>query len=203
MSWHWLWALSLCGSLASACSSGAPERLIQPRAGTVKVGTVPASLSSAAASPIACFADMVCLADSTGTATPFQLKRFLPEVIAAPGPIPLILHLHDTEGLGMANFVAALECGVRRFDTAFGGLGGCPFIPGASGNITTEDVVTFLDKEGLSTGIDARAVAQCSQDMATFLGESLPGKQYRLLKPKLPSPSQTAKNQIGNTNANI
>ncbi len=62
MSWHWLWAFSLCGSLASACSSGAPERLIQPRAGTVKVGAVPASLVSAAASPIACFADLVCLA---------------------------------------------------------------------------------------------------------------------------------------------
>ena len=126
--------------------------------------------------------DLVSLADSTGMATPFQLKRLLPDALSILGDIPLVLHLHDTEGLGMANFVAALECNVQRFDTAFGGLGGCPFIPGASGNITTEDVVTFLDKEGIQTGIDPAAVASCSRQIATFLGEALPGKQYRLLE---------------------
>ena len=124
---------------------------------------------------------LISLADSTGMANPFQLKRILPKVLRLLGNTPLVLHLHDTEGLGMANLVAALECGVHIFDTAFGGLGGCPYIPGASGNIVTEDVVVFLEREGIRTGIDPAAVAECSLHMAAFLERNLPGKQYRLL----------------------
>ncbi|MEM6648255.1 MAG: hydroxymethylglutaryl-CoA lyase, partial [Bacteroidota bacterium] len=121
------------------------------------------------------------LADSTGMANPVMIRERVQAVQAILGEVPLVLHLHDTRGLGMANVVAALECGVTRFDTSLGGLGGCPFIPGATGNIATEDTAYLLDQLGVETGIDLEAVAAVTRGTASFLGRALPGKLYPLI----------------------
>src|ERR1019366_10683963 len=81
------------------------------------------------------------LADSTGMANPRQIADVLERVLPVAGEVPLVLHLHDTRGLGLSNLLAGLQAGVTRFDTAFGGLGGCPFIPGAAGNIAKEETL--------------------------------------------------------------
>ncbi|MDA0990872.1 MAG: hydroxymethylglutaryl-CoA lyase [Verrucomicrobia bacterium] len=123
------------------------------------------------------------LADSTGMANPRQVRQLIRAVQARIGPIPLALHLHDTWGMGMANLLSALQCGVTRYDTAFGGLGGCPFIPGAAGNIATEDVVHMLTEMGISTGVDLAAVLACSARLQQLLERPLPSKVHRLLWP--------------------
>jgi hydroxymethylglutaryl-CoA lyase len=125
-------------------------------------------------------AHSLALADTTGMATPPAIKRLLRRVLPATGTTPLTLHLHDTRGLGLVNLMAGLECGVTRFDTAFGGLGGCPFVQGAAGNIATEDTLYLLAALGVETGVDAAAVARCSRRLAAFLGKTLAGKLYRL-----------------------
>ena len=131
------------------------------------------------------FAEMpiesLSLADSTGLANPEMMKERLGAIRGVTGDVPIVLHLHDTRGLGLVNLMAALETGVNRFDTSLGGLGGCPFIPGATGNIATEEVVYLCDGLGIETGIDVAAVARQSRRMAEFLGRSLSGKLYRLL----------------------
>lgn len=124
------------------------------------------------------------LADSTGMANPSLIATTLNAVSAAAEGVPIVLHLHDTRGLGLANVVAALQCGVGHFDTSIGGLGGCPFIPGASGNIATEDTVYLLESLGINTGIDRAAVAGVTQKVAKHLGRALPGKLYNLASDK-------------------
>lgn len=100
-------------------------------------------------------ADEIGLADTVGYATPGQIKDIVRVVRSEVGPqMPLRLHLHDTLGTGLANAVAGLDAGIRSFDAAVSGLGGCPFAPGARGNIVTEDLVFMLERMGLSTGID-------------------------------------------------
>jgi hydroxymethylglutaryl-CoA lyase len=123
--------------------------------------------------------ESISLADSTGYASPKTIKNVLAKLEAIETPI--VLHLHDTRGLGLANVVAALESGVSRFDTSMGGMGGCPFIPGATGNIATEDAVHLFESLGIATGIDNKKVANCSRRMAAHRGEALPGKVYKLL----------------------
>lgn len=125
--------------------------------------------------------ESLSLADSTGMANPIMIERRLRAVQEVAGDVPLVLHLHDTRGLGLANVVAALRCGVDRFDTSLGGMGGCPFIPGATGNIATEDAVYLLESMGIETGIDLDTVAACARRMEAFLGKALPGKMHRLL----------------------
>ncbi len=125
--------------------------------------------------------ESLSLADSTGLANPVMIRERVQAVQAVMGDVPIVLHLHDTRGLGLANVVAALEVGVTRFDTSLGGLGGCPFIPGATGNIATEDTVYLLDQLGIETGIDLAGVAAATRRMAAFLGRELPGKLYRLV----------------------
>ena len=99
--------------------------------------------------------DEVGLSDSVGYANPAQVKDLVLRVRAAVGEDAIAgLHLHNTRGLGLANVLAGLEVGVRTFDSSLGGLGGCPWAPGASGNIVTEDLVFMLEAMGLSTGID-------------------------------------------------
>jgi hydroxymethylglutaryl-CoA lyase len=98
------------------------------------------------------------LADTTGMARPDDIKRVIESVGSMVGVDRLAIHLHDTRGLGIANLLAAMEMGVRRFDTSVGGLGGCPFIPGAVGNISTEQTVQILESKGFYTGVDAEKV---------------------------------------------
>jgi hydroxymethylglutaryl-CoA lyase len=96
----------------------------------------------------------VVIADTIGAADPAGVRRLTREAAAEFGPERLSCHFHDTRGMGVANVAAALESGIRKFDGSIGGLGGCPFAPGASGNVATEDVVLMLHQMGFDTGID-------------------------------------------------
>ena len=126
--------------------------------------------------------DQLSLADSTGQATPTSVARQLDALapLAEAAGADLVLHLHDTRGAGLANVVEALRWGVTRFDTAFGGLGGCPFIPGATGNIPTEDTALLLEGMGVATGVDVAAVAAVSRQLEGLLGHGFSGRAYRL-----------------------
>ena len=125
--------------------------------------------------------DTIALSDTTGMADPMSIKQMLQILMPECGNIPLVLHLHDTRGLGLANLMAALASGVSRFDTAMAGMGGCPFVAGAAGNIATEDTVNLLESVGISTDVDLAKVSKCSQRLEEFLGKKFPGKMHRLL----------------------
>lgn len=125
--------------------------------------------------------DSLALADSTGMANPAQIKSMLTALQPIAGDIPVILHLHDTRGMGLANLLAAIDAGCTRFDTAFGGMGGCNFIPEALGNIATEDTVNMLHAMGYETGVNIEKVAGVSKHLQNLIGQALPGKMYRLI----------------------
>lgn len=117
--------------------------------------------------------DEVGLSDTTGYAHPAQVRALVTRVRATVGSHALCgLHLHNTRGLGLANVLAGLEVGITTFDSSLGGLGGCPFAPGASGNIVTEDLVFMLEAMGLRTGIDLPRLL----DVRHVLREALPGE---------------------------
>jgi hydroxymethylglutaryl-CoA lyase len=124
--------------------------------------------------------DEIVLADTTGMANPLSIQQICARVIELAGGTPVILHLHDTEGKGLANVLAALSLGIDYFDTTFGGMGGCPFIKGASGNIATEDLVWMLSQMGIETGIDAGKVATISRELESFFKKQFAGKMHRL-----------------------
>ena len=121
-------------------------------------------------------ADMVGLADTIGYAGPTQIEALCREITRVNTDAPLLIHLHDTRGMGIANAAAALDSGVRILDASLGGLGGCPFAPGATGNIVFEDVVFLCERMGFTTNIDlealhkARLIAEQSMPSETFYG---------------------------------
>jgi len=118
----------------------------------------------------------LALGDTTGMAHPRGVKELLARLLPMAGATPVALHLHDTRGLGLVNVMAALECGIRHFDCAYGGLGGCPFVPDAAGNIATEDTAHLLHTLGIETGVEIAAVARVTQKTEAFLGRRLPVK---------------------------
>jgi hydroxymethylglutaryl-CoA lyase len=127
----------------------------------------------------------VVIADTIGAADPGQVRSLTAELVRAHGPDKLGCHFHDTRAMGMANVYAALESDIRRFDASIGGLGGCPFAPGASGNVATEDVVMLLQQMGFATGIDLDALLRAS-DLAEELTGTAPGGRAKAwLKPWL------------------
>jgi hydroxymethylglutaryl-CoA lyase len=99
-------------------------------------------------------ADAIILADTVGYGQPAAVERVFRRVVADVAPLPVAGHFHDTRGLGLANVLAALNAGARAFDASLGGLGGCPYAPGATGNIVTEDLAFMLEAMGFETGID-------------------------------------------------
>ena len=99
-------------------------------------------------------AQEIVVPDTVGYADPQQVRTVFKAVMDAVGPIPVAAHFHDTRGIGLANVTAALECGVRRFDASLAGMGGCPFAPGATGNIVMDDLCFMLESMGLRTGVD-------------------------------------------------
>jgi hydroxymethylglutaryl-CoA lyase len=119
-------------------------------------------------------ATVLHLADTVGAAHPSQIGRTVSSVRDACPDLPLGLHLHNTYGMASANAWTALQLGVRRFDAALGGLGGCPFAPGASGNVATDDLVHLFHREGIDTGIDGRLLAGVRDELAGAVGHALP-----------------------------
>lgn len=116
------------------------------------------------------------LADTTGMATPPLVReRVLAVREALPG-VELALHVHNTRGLGLCNVMAALDCGIDRFESSVGGLGGCPFAPGATGNVVTEDLVYLLEECGVATGVDLERLIEAAQTMERAVGHPLPGQ---------------------------
>jgi hydroxymethylglutaryl-CoA lyase len=138
-------------------------------------GIVPADRVVALAEQLmAAGCDEVGLSDTTGYANPAQVKDLVKRVKAAVGDHALSgLHLHNTRGLGLANVLAGLEVGITTFDASLGGLGGCPFAPGASGNIVTEDLVFMLEAMGLRTGIDVAKLLEVRR----ILRDALPAEE--------------------------
>jgi hydroxymethylglutaryl-CoA lyase len=116
----------------------------------------------------------ICLADSSGLANPVQMEAVLARVRGEMGETELSLHLHNTRGMGLANVFSALRQGVAIFDTSLGGLGGCPFISGARGNIATEDTVGMIHEMGLKTGIDLDRLIGTSLRFEKLMGQTFP-----------------------------
>jgi hydroxymethylglutaryl-CoA lyase len=125
--------------------------------------------------------DELSLSDSAGLGNPQLIRRIVQEVLPLAGSVPVVLHLHDTRGQGLANLLSALQSGITTFDTSFGGLGGCPFIESARGNIATEDTANMLHEMGTQTGVDIRKVAKLSRKMEKYLGKELPAKMHHLV----------------------
>lgn len=118
-------------------------------------------------------ADSICFGDTTGLGSPPRVRRLVGAFRDRAADAQLALHLHDTRGTGMANLVAGLELGVDRFDASVGGLGGCPYAPGASGNIATEEAVYLLHEHGVETGVDLDALLEVAAVAERLVGHEL------------------------------
>ena len=116
-------------------------------------------------------AEEIILADTVGYGDPAAVRRLFGAVRRDVGEVPITAHFHDTRGLGLANVVAALDVGIRAFDASLAGLGGCPYAPGASGNICTEDLVFLLEAMGYKTGIDLEKLIAVRQRICAELGD--------------------------------
>ena len=126
--------------------------------------------------------DEVCVADTIGAADPLQVRSVTSELVALHGEERLSCHFHDTRAMGLANVFAALESGIQKFDASIAGLGGCPFAPGASGNVATEDVVMMLDQMGFATGIDLDALMRAAELARKLTGTAPGGRASAWLK---------------------
>jgi len=136
----------------------------------------PARAAGIAARLVALGCRQVSLGDTIGVGTPGQTRRIVAEVLRTLRPEQVALHLHDTRGTALANVLAGLEAGVTIFDASVGGLGGCPYAPGASGNLATEDLVYMLHGMGYETGVDFERLVSAGALAQRLVGRRLPGK---------------------------
>jgi hydroxymethylglutaryl-CoA lyase len=118
----------------------------------------------------------VSVGDTIGVGTPMQVQGVIGMLLQVIPTSKLAMHFHDTRGTALANTLAALEMGIATFDASAGGLGGCPYAPGASGNLATEDLVYMLDRMAIETGVDLKRLVQASSMIAPYLDHPLPGK---------------------------
>ena len=148
-------------------------------------GTVaPARVASVAAALVGMGAFEVAVSDTIGIAHPGRVR---PVVEAVAERIPLsqvALHFHDTRGTALANVLTALRIGVATFDASCGGLGGCPYAPGATGNLATEDLIYMLDGLGIETGVNLDALVEASRFMEPRVGHPLPSRYYQAVRGK-------------------
>jgi len=124
-------------------------------------------------------ADSISFGDTTGMATPRRVRELVGGFRLKYPDVPLNLHFHNTRGTGLANAVTALELGVADFDASVGGLGGCPYAPGATGNIATEELVHMVEDMGVATGIDLAAMIDAAADAERIIGRKLPSQVLR------------------------
>jgi len=127
----------------------------------------------------------ISLGDTIGVGTPLATRDIVRMFLGEFAPKQLALHLHDTRGTALANALTGLDLGIRTFDSSIGGLGGCPYAPGAAGNLATEDLVFMLEGMGLETGINLEALVEAGQVAETVVGHPLPGKVHQAGLPKL------------------
>jgi len=120
--------------------------------------------------------DRLTLGDTTGMATPPTVTRLVQAIGRRFPGMRVALHFHNTRGIGLANVVVGLDLGIREFESSIGGLGGCPFAPGATGNICTEDLVYLLEESGFDTGIDLEALVAVARQVEAIVGRTLPGQ---------------------------
>jgi hydroxymethylglutaryl-CoA lyase len=116
----------------------------------------------------------ISLGDTTGMANPVEVHRLVNVLRETYTETRFILHFHDTRGMGLANVLAGLQCGINIFDSSIGGIGGCPYAPGATGNIATEDLVHMLGEMRIDTGIDLDSLIACTRKVSDLLGHDLP-----------------------------
>jgi hydroxymethylglutaryl-CoA lyase len=121
----------------------------------------------------------ISLGDTIGVANPRQTRDVLTRVLAEIPAPEVAVHFHDTRGTALANILVSVEMGITTVDAALGGLGGCPYAPGASGNVATEDVVYMLEGMGIRTGIDLDRLVDCARLASTLVGHEVPSKYYR------------------------
>jgi hydroxymethylglutaryl-CoA lyase len=121
----------------------------------------------------------ICLADTVGMGNPRSVEECI--TMLRPFGIPLALHLHDTRGLGLVNAFVGLRLGITVFESSVGGIGGCPFTPGAAGNIATEDLVYLCDSLGIATGVDLAEVCRAEHLCEAIMGTQLPGRVYKTM----------------------
>lgn len=118
----------------------------------------------------------ISLCDTTGMAYPAQVEALTHEFLRRWPQIELTLHFHNTRGMGLANILAGANAGARRFDASLGGIGGCPYAPGATGNVCTEDAVHMLQLQGFETGVNLEALIDCARGVPALLGHEIPGQ---------------------------
>lgn len=116
----------------------------------------------------------IALADTIGVAVPAEVSALVTAVRAAIAPLPVRVHFHNTRGTGIANVWAAVEAGASVVDGSIGGLGGCPFAPGAAGNVASEDVAYMLERSGIETGLDLAQLVECAHWLGGVMGKDMP-----------------------------
>ena len=142
-------------------------------------GPTPPAVVRDQAQQLAAFgADEIVIADTIGAANPAAVRSLMDDLVADHGAARLACHFHDTRALGLANVYAAIESGVRSFDSSVGGLGGCPFAPGAKGNVATEDVVMLCESMGFATGVDMTALLAAVATVSDLIGAPQGGRAH-------------------------
>ncbi len=165
-----------------AHAAGTPvEAIVSTAFGCPYEGDVPEARVAAVAARLRDGgADRLSFGDTTGMATPRRVDALLDALESMDIPPDAVgLHFHNTRGTGLANVLRALERAVTRFDASIGGLGGCPYAPGATGNIVTEDLVHMLEDMGVATGVDLAALVACAHLAEDIVGRELPGQVMR------------------------
>ncbi len=154
--------------------------------------TAPARTTEVARRAVALGADQICLGDTIGTTSPARVVALVESVRGVIGEVPLGGHFHNTRGMGIASALAAIQAGVTQLDASVGGMGGCPFAPGASGNIATEELLYLLDDAGVSTGLDLAAVLRAAALAQELVGHRLESDLLRAGGRSAPRDSATA-----------
>lgn len=174
---------SMVELIKNARSQGLEVRAgLQSAFGCVYEGTISESAVLVATDKmISAGVNEINLADSSGMATPHSIRSLVNKVTREFPEIHISLHLHDTRGLGLANMFSGYEAGVRVFDVCTGGLGGCPFVKGAAGNVPTEDAVNMFESMGIDTGIELNSLVKAVAFLEKALGRQLPGRMSRVL----------------------
>jgi isopropylmalate/homocitrate/citramalate synthase len=147
-------------------------------------GVAPSRVSDLAARLVALGAFEVSVSDTIGVAHPGQVPGVVEEVAGRIGIDRVALHFHDTRGTALANVLSALPLGVTTFDASAGGLGGCPYAPGATGNLATEDLIYMLDGLGIQTGVRLEGLVESSRFVEERVGHPLPSRYYRAAQAK-------------------